>query len=310
MGLLLLTMPFCVRAQFSYTSKNGAITITGYSGSGGTVNIPNSIAGQPVTTIGDSAFFSSSVITVTFPNSLNSIGNNAFYSCRSLINVTIPDAVTNVGSQCFWNCISLTNIAISANLTHIGDAAFAYGYNLKSITVDGANPAYASIGGILFDKNQSELIQSPGATATNYTVPMGVFSIGIQAFGDCNRLLGVYFQSNSPAVESTSFTGASRVTVYYLPNMTGWCNSFGGRPAVLWNPLAQSGDGKFGVQSNQFGFNITGTTNIPMVVVATTNLANAVWTPLQSCLVTNGSIYFSDPQYSNFPSRIYRIRSP
>jgi len=35
-------------------------------------------------------------------------------------------------------------------------------------------------------------------------------------------------------------------TVYYLPGTTGWSNSFDGRPAVLWNPLIQTGDGSFG----------------------------------------------------------------
>ena len=67
-------------------------------------------------------------------------------------------------------------------------------------------------------------------------------------------------------------------TVYYLPGTTGWSNSFDGVPAVLWNPLIQTADGSFGVRTNQFGFNITGTPNIPIVVQAADNLANPVWT--------------------------------
>jgi hypothetical protein len=90
---------------------------------------------------------------------------------------------------------------------------------------------------------------------------------------------------------------------------TGWdtfnANS-GLTPAVLWNPQAQN----LGVLANQFGFNITGTTNIPIVVEAATNLAGAPWTVLRSCALTNGLICFSDPQWTNYPSRFYRIRSP
>ena len=79
---------------------------------------------------------------------------------------------------------------------------------------------------------------------------------------------------------------------------------------MLWNPLIQTGDGSFGLRSNRFGFTITGTTNIPIVVEACTNLANRGWVPLQSCTLTNGSLYFSDAQRTNYPARLYRIRSP
>jgi hypothetical protein len=94
--------------------------------------------------------------------------------------------------------------------------------------------------------------------------------------------------------------------VYYLPGTTGWGTTFDGVPAVLWNPQAQTSDGSFGVQSNQFGFNITGTTNIPVVVEACTNVSNPNWLPLLNCTLTNGIVYFSDPRWTNYPSRFYR----
>jgi hypothetical protein len=66
----------------------------------------------------------------------------------------------------------------------------------------------------------------------------------------------------------------------------------------------------FGVRQSSFGFNIGGTRDIPLVVEATTNLAPQSWVALQSCTLTNGLIYFNDAQWTNYPSRIYRIRSP
>jgi len=102
----------------------------------------------------------------------------------------------------------------------------------------------------------------------------------------------------------------TNVTVYYLPGTTGWSNTYQGVPAVLWNPQIQASDGHFGVRSNQFGFNITGTANIPIVVEACTNLANPVWTPLTNVSLTNGSFYFSDPQWTNYPGRFYGIGFP
>jgi hypothetical protein len=64
------------------------------------------------------------------------------------------------------------------------------------------------------------------------------------------------------------------------------------------------------VLSNQIGFAVTGTTNIPIAVEASANLRNRAWNPLQTRTLTNGSTSFSDPQWTNYPARFRRIRSP
>jgi hypothetical protein len=79
---LLLTLPAVVQAQFNYTTDNGAITITGYTGPGGAVTIPATINGLPVTGIGDYAFiYNTSLTSITIPDSVTSIGVQAFYYC-------------------------------------------------------------------------------------------------------------------------------------------------------------------------------------------------------------------------------------
>jgi hypothetical protein len=77
-----------------------------------------------------------------------------------------------------------------------------------------------------------------------------------------------------------------------------------------WNPLILSADGNFGVRNNQFGFNIAGTNGYSVVVAASTNLTNPTWTPLQTITLTNSSIYFSDPQWTNYPNRFYSLQMP
>jgi hypothetical protein len=104
--------------------------------------------------------------------------------------------------------------------------------------------------------------------------------------------------------DTTVFTGETGA-VYYPPGTTDWGATFGGWPTVLWNPQMETTDNDFGVGTNGFGFNLAGTTNIPVVLEACTNLGG-VWTPLFTGTVTNGSIYFSDPQWTNYPARYYR----
>ena len=106
------------------------------------------------------------------------------------------------------------------------------------------------------------------------------------------------------------FGGDNNATIYYLPETAGWGTTFAGRPAKLWNPLIQSSGPDFGVRTNGFGFAITGTPNIPILVEACTSLPSASWISLKTCTLTNGSVYFSDPDWTDYSARFYRIRSP
>jgi hypothetical protein len=139
-----------------------------------------------------------------------------------------------------------------------------------------------------------------------------VTTFGSAAFGGCTNLIVVYFQGNAPSADSTVF--ATNATIFYLPGTTGWGPTLGNRPTVLWNPQAQN-DASLGVQNNQFGFNITGSSNIVVVVEACTNLANPVWLPvatntLNTFVGTNGTSYFSDPQWTNYSCRFYGFSWP
>ncbi|HEY5298318.1 MAG TPA: leucine-rich repeat protein [Verrucomicrobiae bacterium] len=85
LALAWLALPTLVSAQFSFTTNNGAITITGYNTAAGlNMVIPAATNGFPVTGIGNLAFQFKSITNVTIPNSVTSIGNDAFAFCTSL----------------------------------------------------------------------------------------------------------------------------------------------------------------------------------------------------------------------------------
>jgi hypothetical protein len=108
------------------------------------------------------------------------------------------------------------------------------------------------------------------------------------------------------------FSGDGNATVYYLPGTTGWgwASTFGGLPTVLWNPQVQTDAVSFGVRTNRFGFTITGTSNLVIVVEAGTSLEYPKWFPVGTNTLTDGLSYFSDPRWTNIPARFYRLRSP
>lgn len=104
------------------------------------------------------------------------------------------------------------------------------------------------------------------------------------------------------------FADSERVIVYYLPGIPGWSQTFGDRPAMLWRPRVAAGDASFGVQAGQFGFTLIWADDRVVVVEACTDLAHPVWSPVRTNTLTGGSTYFSDPRWTEHPSRFYRLR--
>ena len=149
------------------------------------------------------------------------------------------------------------------------------------------------------------------AGLTNLTLSSSLTALGNYAFNGCASLIQVFFRGNAPSLGGTYvFRNANNATLYYFPGTTGWSTPFGGRPAKLWNAAIQTGDPSFGVGANGFGFNIAGTTNLPILLEAATNLVRASWATLKTCSITNGSIYFSDAAWTNYRARYYRLRTP
>jgi hypothetical protein len=81
-------------------------------------------------------------------------------------------------------------------------------------------------------------------------------------------------------------------------------------PAVLWNPGIQATGTNFGIQGGQYGFDITGTSNLPIAVEACDDPTQSNWVVLRRLSLTNGLIHFSEPFQSNAPARFYRIGFP
>ncbi len=343
--LLLLALPAVVQAQFTFTTNNGAITITGYTGSGGAVTIPSETNGLLVTAFTYRAFsINRTVTSVTIPDSVSNIPDNAFYGCSGLTNVTIPNSVTNIGQSAFGNCTNLAGVAIPTNvmtlaygvfggcsgltnftipssITSIKDQAFYQCTNLANVTIP--NSVTNLAGSVFMYCSALTNVTLPNSitnirvhtfssctSLSSIKIPSRVTVLEFRAFWNCPGLTGIYFQGNAPSFDPATFLGAGYFTAYYLPGTTNWGTTFAGRPTALWKPVVQTSDASFGVRTNQFGFNINWASGQTVVVEASTDLANQAWTPVGTNTLTSDSWYFSDPQWANYPARLYRIRSP
>jgi hypothetical protein len=226
-----------LRAQdFGYTNTNGTITITGYKGAGGSVVIPGTINGLPVTSIGDGAL---SFINLNDQSNLTGLSN--------MTSVIIPDTVTNLGEGAFAGCPNLATISIGKGITRIKGGAetsswgtFQWCSSLTRVTIP---DNVTNIGDGVGTRGGPFGAFSGCESLTNFIVGKGLAYLGDGTFTYCNNLLSVYFQGNAPPfgaseypAPTSPFFNATNAIVYYLPGTSGWGPSYAGRPAVLWNP--------------------------------------------------------------------------
>ena len=197
----------------------------------GSLDIPSTYNGLPVTSIRWNAFESSPNLTsVTIPDSVTSIGNNAFYFCTSLTSIAIPDSVTSIGDWAFEGCTSLISITIPDSVTSIGHSTFKACSGLTSITIP---DIVTSIEGAAFEGCSGltsitipDSVTSIGNNAfyfctslTSITIPDSVTSIGdYWAFSD-SGLLSITFEGDAPNVGGWVFPNA---VIYYYDDATGF----------------------------------------------------------------------------------------
>lgn len=146
--------------DFEFILNNTAVIVTNYkyNGAAADVTIPSRYKGKPVTTIGHAAFFNSAVTSVTIPDSVTSISDEAFINCPKLTNISIPNSVTYIGFSAFSSCTSLKSITLPSSLSFISGALFLGCSQLTTIHI-----------------------------------PVSVTSIGNNAFADCPSLMTVTY---------------------------------------------------------------------------------------------------------------------
>ena len=235
-----------------YLSKDGIMTIVGYSGASNDIVIPSTINGHSVTIIGNRAFYDCRRLTsIEIPSGVTSIANHAFYNCSSLTNVTFDDnsQLAEIGYNAFSSCSSLTSIEIPSGVTSIGYSAFSGCSSLISIRIpDGVK----RISDWAFNECRSlTSIEIPsGVTSIGYwtfkycgkltNVTFGedfqLTSIGEDAFYDCSSLKSIEIPSNVKSIGEYAFDYCSSLTIYCEAGSKprGWSSNWNGNTPVVW----------------------------------------------------------------------------
>ena len=179
-----------------------------------------------VTSIGENAFWRTSITSITIPEGVTSIGEYAFEYCSSLSSINIPKSVTSIEVYAFHNCTGLpvengiyyadtylvdvvdntqTSYQIKEGTRFIGDYAFMNCTNLTSITIP---ESVISMGWYVFDHCRA---------LPSIKIPNSVTYIGHYAFLDCKSLSSITIPDGVTKIEEFTFSYCENLKSIDLP---------------------------------------------------------------------------------------------
>ena len=181
------------------------------------IDIPEKLGNYTVTVLGEDSFSTddfdsplydihhTKIHSVTIPQSVTSIGKDAFAQCRALQSLTIDDAATSIGDWAFCECYKLTTLSLGENITTIGDYAFEDCRILNNVTIP---QSVTSIG-----KHAFEFCYK----MDSLTIKDAATSIGEYAFCDCQKLETLSLGKNITTIGDDAFRGCYDLECIMLP---------------------------------------------------------------------------------------------
>lgn len=202
-----------------YTKVDGGYELTGTGFLKDTeIYIAAVYENEPVISIGECVFSGHEITSVTIPDSVTSIGNQAFEQCGSLTSVSIGKGVTEIGDFAFDECENLTEIYYTGDIASwcaiggIGDSRLMWSRRKRTLYINGKELT----GKLIIPDNITAIgdyaFEHCGSI-TSVTIPDGVTVIGEAAFENCSALTSVTIPDDVTFIGCYAFSGTSLTSV-------------------------------------------------------------------------------------------------
>jgi uncharacterized repeat protein (TIGR02543 family) len=205
----------------AFTSISGGAAWEVAKGSGtldADLYLPAYYKGIPVTGVSFSGFINCSGLTsVILAPGIKRIGSSAFAK-SGLASIVLPSGIEELGGSAL-NQTLISQIRIPASMTSIAASGMANCKHLTQVTVDGDNPNYTAVDGVLFNKAMTLLVCYPaGKAGSEYSIPAGVKEVGAQAFLCSSILTKVIIPTGVTALESHAFAECPNLHEVNIPS--------------------------------------------------------------------------------------------
>ena len=174
------------------------------------------ILGEEITGIGNYAFYSCAITSITIPDKVTSIGESAFAECHDLNSFFIPKNVTSISENAFYNCNGLTSIQVES-----GNTAYDSRDNCNAIIKTADNTLIYGCQNTVIPNSVTAIGDNAfyGCTGlTSISIPDGVTSIGNSVFCGCSGLTSVSIPNSVTSIEQYAFASCKRLTSIIIPN--------------------------------------------------------------------------------------------
>lgn len=238
---------------YHLNEENHTAQVTlGDSAYSGDIIIPSIVqynnADYNVVSIGEYAFSYSSITSISLPNSITTIGIEAFSSCQKIRSINIPNSVTRIESKAFAECHSLLMAIIPSSVTFIGSSAFSGCYALAPITIPNSvttieSGAFKRVANIIYsgsasgspwgarsvngyvdgyfvynDASKTQLLACFTTASGDITIPSTVTSIGNFAFYYCSALASVSIPTSVTKIGNYAFNRCLMISSLTIPD--------------------------------------------------------------------------------------------
>ena len=216
--------------------RDDSCLLTGVgSFTGAELVVPSHVNGKPVTSVDEDAFGDTSIVSLTLPWTVVSLGEECFGACRLLETVTFSEGLQMIGYGSFVDCVSIKTLTFPASLESVGNSAFRECSGLEEVTFLGN----ASLGNMCFsDCTSLKKVTFSGtdkrsysfkseAFANNTSLETAVFSEGLKEIGSwcfsgCTALKTVSLPKSLTKIDVSAFQNTGLEKVYFEGNAEEW----------------------------------------------------------------------------------------